>query len=193
MSRPFTRRGVTVPPRADVPPALAKYQEQEVAWKAEATQWVRETLREFFESEAGYEPRTAAEVMDVLDREPSMPFGYARLVRSETPAYNERYATVRNALEGMARKRELVLGTAINAKGNPRATTYARPRDATKDWVIAVEASTHAAGAHARQAVKEWLQLEGSALEGVTSLTLRRKRGGSIHEVSPEEEVAGER
>jgi hypothetical protein len=155
-------------------PALAEWQEQESKWKAEANAWVRDKLRQHFDSERGFEPMTAGDIMHMLDGDPSMPTGYARHVKSDTANYQERYALVRNLLEGLARQRIVVLGTTVNAKGLDRASTYARPRDASADWTIELDGSSIAV-TRARAGLREWLQTSGAVLDGIDSVMLSRK------------------
>jgi hypothetical protein len=162
-------------------PALARWEEQVAHWKEEAAQWVRTRIEEHFSSEAGYQPMTAGEVMHMLDHDPSMPTGWARLVQSESTAYRERYAMVRNTLEVLARQRVLVIGSTVNVKGKENTSTYARPRDASADWTIDVEALSSENRSRALQGIKQWLALDGGlCLEGVSTIMLERKSGGTI-------------
>jgi hypothetical protein len=128
---------------------------------------------------------TAGEVLRMLDHDPTMPTGWARLVQSDTSSYRERYSTVRNTLEVLARQKFLVIGTTINAKGQENSTTYARPRDASADWSLQVDAVNPEHRNRALQGLKQWLAFEGSQfLDGISAILLTRKSGGTtINEI----------
>jgi hypothetical protein len=175
-------RKVKTGPVKNMAPAVAAWKEQETRWKQEALAWVRSKLEAWRDTEEAYEPRTAADLMHMLDAAPDVPTGYARIVGSDTKSYRERYAAVRNALEVMARQKLLVMSGTINAKGRENSTTYARPRDATGDWIIHVEGDKKSAE-RAKAAGRAWLALEGGAsLDGVSQLVFIRKPkiGGSF-------------
>lgn len=160
--------------RRDVPPALAEWQEQEERLRREAQTWARRKLEEHFSSELGFEPKSAGEMMQILDQQNDMPSGWARVLKSDTAAYKERYAMVRNTLEVLARQKFLIMGSATNSKGVP-STVYARPRDASADWDISLKGAPGAIH-KAQDALKEWLRLEGAALDGVDLVQFKRKQ-----------------
>lgn len=145
---------------------------------AEASVWVRAVLREFYTADdAAFEPRTASDVLHLLDEHPGQPSAWARLVRSDSAAFNKRYALVRTALEHLAKKRVVVTGSTINAKGNPRSTTYVRPHDASGAWSLELETPDGEARRRATEAFTAWLQHEGGqALQGIERVALVRKR-----------------
>jgi hypothetical protein len=161
-------------------PALTAWQEQEARWKSEANAWVRDRLRAHFESEAGFEPMTAGNLLAKLDADTGMPTAWARVLKSDTVSYQERYSTVRNILEGLARQRIVVLGTTVNAKGLERATTYARPRDASTEWTIELDGASHATSA-AQAGIREWLSTSGAVLNGINSVMLSRKTDRGVY------------
>jgi hypothetical protein len=160
----------------DTPAGINEWHALVAKWKEETSVWARKILSEYFLTDAAYEPRTAGEVVKLLDERSDVPVGWSRLLDS-TPGYQERYALVRNTLEQMAHKRLLSLGTTINSRGNDQSTTYARPYDASREWSIVVDADSDTAGNRARAEILEWLQLEGGALDGVTSIRLTKKGG----------------
>ena len=164
-----------------MPPAQLAWNTQEKSLKVEAQRWVKERIKEHFESDAGYEPLTAREMMNRLDLDVTQPSGYARIVKADTQSYTERYALVRNTLEGLARQRVVSLGTTIGTRGSPVATTYSRPRDANEQWDVQIEGDPVAVG-RARNGIREWLSLDGSVLDGITGIIFTpktRKSGGT--------------
>lgn len=163
-----------------MPPAQVEWNTQERSLKSEAQRWVKQRIKEHFESDAGYEPLTAREMMNRLDLDVTQPSGYARIVRADTVSYTERYALVRNTLEGLARQRVVSLGTTIGTRGAPVVTTYARPRSSSDHWDIQIEGDPECVS-RARQGISEWLSLDGSVLDGVTGIifTPKNKSGGT--------------
>lgn len=172
-------------------PALAEWEQQEAQWRREANDWARKKLLEHFESDAAFNPMTAGELMAQLDADVSMPTAWARILKTDTVSYRERYSTVRNVLESLARQRIIAMGTTVNAKGREKSTTYSRPRDASDDWDIQID-GTAAAVQRARQGIRDWLQLDGSILDGVTGLkfTPKQRAGGprSVYEQAAKHE-----
>ncbi len=173
-------------------PALADWREQEDRWQHEALGWVRTKLTEHFESERGFAPMTAGDILARLDTDPSMPTAWARLVKSDTVSYRQRYSNVRNILEALARQKIVSMGTTVNAKGNPKSTTYARPRDASAEWTIDIQGSP-AAVQRTRQGIRDWLSIDGSMLDGVTSLVFTRKITGSGGDDGSNQSIKAER
>jgi hypothetical protein len=160
-----------------MPEALVKWREERETFRRQAIDWARSMLEEHFATEDAYKPRTAGELCQWLDDHPAQPRGWSMLVEKDTASYRERYGHVRNILEVLARQRVVAMGTTVNAKGNPKATTYARPHDATSEWDISLEGSPDAV-ARARQGIREWLSLDGSVLDGVTGVIFTRRGAG---------------
>ncbi len=159
-------------PRFDSP-AILEWKAKERSWTIEAKAWVRTKLREYFNSESAYEPRTSSEIMSRLDSAPDMPTGYARVCLSDTQAYNTRYAWVRNTLEAMARARVCATGSTVNAKGREGSTTYARTRDFSRDWEVEVSGGPRSRAA--ADSLKEWLTTSGHQLADIEGILLTRK------------------
>lgn len=161
-----------------VPAALAQVRADEARAEEKAKEWVRATLEALFTSDAGFEPRTSREVMAMLDTNIDMPTEYARFVKEgDIVLYNKRYQWARNTLEQLARKKLVVVGATLN-KFERDAATYARPRDASDEWTIEIDALDHIAKMRALRGIKEWLQLDGAVLDNVKDVLLTRKGSG---------------
>lgn len=156
-------------------PGVTEWQSLEARWKRESYDWVKAKIEAYLQTDGAFEPRTAGEILSMLDASTTdMPTGWARILRSDSASYKERYATVRNTLEVLARQKQVVLGTTVNIKGNPKATTYARPRDASAEWGIQIEGDATAVR-RARAGIRDWLALDGSVLDGIDKIEFTRK------------------
>lgn len=157
------------------PPALTQWQQQEARWREEAQQWVKSTLVAYFGTEAADLARTTAEIMtELLDKHPGMPSAYARLLSNR---YAERYDLVRNTLEGLARNKACVIGSALNSKGR-ESSAYARPQNVADAWHVAVQAADKESHDNAVRGIREWLSLDGATLRNVDGVMLSRKQPG---------------
>lgn len=170
---------------ANEPPAISEWKQQEAAWNAQASAWVRDTLADYFSTDdRAFAPHTTKSVLEYLESKPTMPTAFARLVKSDTVSYNKRYEITRNALESLARHRQVAMGTTTNALGRERSTTYARPRDESDNWGLEIEASSPTVTSGVKAGVREWLKLDGGTiLQGATRVVLTRKsRSGGMGE-----------
>lgn len=129
--------GMTKVTTEGLPPALRDLRSKEKAWAAEAREWLKETVPKYLSTE---EPKTCGEILADMDADPTMPTGYAMLVRSEKVAYNKRYLMLRHVLETLARARVVWIGTTINTRGNERSSTYTLAKDASEQWKVDVSA-----------------------------------------------------
>lgn len=176
-SHSMAKRSEQIALQQHAPPALVSWQEQLAKWKTEAQSWVKARLYAYFETPESYEPKTTAEIMTgVLDTDLSMPTGYSRIV--DSTGYAERYALVRNTLEGMARHKLVVIDSTLNSKGKESAA-YARPVNAADEWQIVVNATDKDVLERALRGIREWLSIEGGVLSGVNGVMMARKAGGS--------------
>lgn len=159
------------------PPALVEWKQQEAKLKAEAQEWVKDRLKAYLDTEAAYQPRTVTEIMEgFLDKETSMPSGYARIV--DRSGKGERFNLVRNTLEGMVRHKLAVVDSTLNARGRESAA-YARPTNVADQWQILVSATNQETINRALTGIKKWLSLEGATLNDVTGVMMTRKSGGT--------------
>jgi hypothetical protein len=158
-----------------IPPALSKIRQEEAARRAEASEWIKSSLQVFFSTQdAAYTERTTAEVLEMLDRDPEQPLGYASLNKPEAASYRARYDLCRNTLEALSRRRVVAVGTTINAKGREGSITYARARDASEGWQINLKGPRGKDAA--LTSLREWLRSGGDAsLSGIDRVTLVRK------------------
>jgi hypothetical protein len=163
-------------------PAIADRQAAEERMRAEAREWAKQRLEELVLNDETYTQRTAAEVLALLDSDPSQPSSYAWLNRSGKAEYDARYAMVRNHLEALARSKRVVCGTTINRNGVDGSTTYVRPRDILSKWNIEVDRDSR--GSVAR-IVREFIVQFGSIIEtagtGEIWLTLKHKSEGGVN------------
>ena len=94
---------------ASLHPLVREERRKEAEANAQASAWCRDTLAQFFSAdERAFSPHTTGQLLTMLDEWDEMPSAWARLVKSETPAYTKRYDMVRNSLEALARKRAVV-------------------------------------------------------------------------------------
>jgi hypothetical protein len=143
--------------------------------RAKAMDWARGKIVEYFESERGYTPMTAGDLLHLLDQQIDSPCGWQQLQDADSTAYRHRYAIVRNTLEVLARQKKLVIGSTVNAKGKDNSATYSRPRDASADWNVGISATSGSADHRVRQRVNEWLSFDDGTLHQVNEIHLVRK------------------
>lgn len=86
----------------------------------ETTRWAECLLRHYFSTKAASQPRTAGDLLAILDAHPSAPAAWYR-------RYQDRYTDVNNILKHFAYTGQVERGSTENARGK-LATTYFRRR-----------------------------------------------------------------
>jgi hypothetical protein len=180
----MTKRDLT-----NAPKAVLEWHEKEERLRAEARDWAKARLEQIVFNDESYTPRTASEILAILDVASDQPSGYAFLNRSGQVEYNTRYAIVRNHLEALARAKRVVCGTTINKNGVAGSTTYVRPRDVTASWNIEVDGD--ATGTIDR-IVREFLTQFGAILDHSKARAIfvtRKNQTGDVTAYAPTAEV----
>jgi hypothetical protein len=167
---------MTKRPEADLAPPVREWREKEARLREEAKAWVRTRLQELFQADDTYTEYTTADVLRRLEKHTIMPQGWAMLVgRSDTVAYQDRYNIVRNALEVMAKHKQVVCGSTINKNGVEGTTTYARPRNVLDQWKIEIDGGDVSS---ITEALREVFASRGNILQDARAIFLARNEPG---------------